>query len=84
MAFDGGILQMPKPEDPFPDLAKCLGWEPLSKTSLLVGTGEEECHMNEVDLPKRLRKPRTKNKDKKASGEGQLFDLGQQKQENPL
>jgi hypothetical protein len=56
----------------------------LSKTSLLVGTGEEECHMNEVDLPKRLRKPRTKNKDKKASGEGQLFDLGQQKQENPL
>ncbi len=46
----GGILQMPKPEDPFPDLAKYLAWEPLSKTSLLVETGEEELQMNEVDL----------------------------------
>jgi hypothetical protein len=27
-----------------------LAWEPLSKTSLLVETGEEELQMNEVDL----------------------------------
>ena len=29
----------------------------------------------EVDLAKRLRKPQTKNKDKKATGEEQLVDL---------
>jgi hypothetical protein len=50
----GGILKMPKPEDAFPDLAKYLMWEPLSKTPVLAGTGEEECQMNEVDLAKRL------------------------------
>jgi hypothetical protein len=79
----GGIIQMPKPEDAFPDLAKYLGWEPLSKTPVLVGMGEEECQMNKVDPAKRLRKPRTKNKDKKASGEEQSVDLVKRKQDNP-
>jgi hypothetical protein len=83
VAFVGGTLQMPKPEDPFPDLAKYMGWEPLSKTPLLVGMGEEKCQMNEVDLAKRLQKPRPKTKDKKASGEGQSVDLGQRKQDSP-
>jgi hypothetical protein len=53
---------MPKPEDPFPDLAKYMGWEPLSKTPLLVGMGEEESQINEVDLAKRLQKPRKRPK----------------------
>jgi hypothetical protein len=53
---------MPKPEDSFPDLAKYMGCEPLSKTPELAGTGEEECQMNEVDLAKRLQKPRTKTR----------------------
>ena len=76
----GGMLKMPKPEDAFPDLAKYLGWKPLSKTPVLVGTGEEECQMNDGDLEHRLRKPRTRNKDKNASGEGQLVDSGKRKQ----
>jgi hypothetical protein len=76
---------MPKPEDACPDLAKYLGWKPLSKTPVLAGTGEEECQMSEVDLAKkRLRKPRTKNRGKKATGEEQSVDLVKRRHDNPL
>ncbi|KAI2513126.1 hypothetical protein MHU86_1164 [Fragilaria crotonensis] len=75
---------MPDPEHAFPDLAKLSGWQPLSKEALLVGRERDLCQMNNVDVAKRLRKPRqTKNKGKKASGEEQLGGLGQRKQDNP-
>ncbi|KAI2504549.1 hypothetical protein MHU86_9859 [Fragilaria crotonensis] len=84
----GGKLTMPGPRHAFPDLAKILQWQPLSKERVLLGRETDLCQMNNDDVAKRLRKtsrkPRqTKKKGKTDSGEEQSGGLGQRKQDDP-
>ncbi|KAI2506778.1 hypothetical protein MHU86_7673 [Fragilaria crotonensis] len=79
---------MPGPRHAFPDLAKILQWQPLSKERVLLGRETDLCQMNNDDVAKRLRKtsrkPRqTKKKGKTDSGEEQSGGLGQRKQDDP-
>jgi hypothetical protein len=68
----GAAIQMPKPEEPFPDLAKYKKWKPPSteRPQTLITAGSQECQRNEVESPNnRMRKPRMKDKEKKARAE---------------